>query len=179
MNTYILLLRGINVGGRNTLPMKKLVALLESLDCHKIITYIQSGNAVLQSNKTATALTNQISKEIKHRFDFKARALIISLQEFEQAITANPFPAAEAESKTLHLGFLEQVPTQPQLDKMASLATDNECFQLVGKLFYLHAPNGIGRSKLATKCEEVLGVTMTSRNWLTVVKLNEIVTNLK
>lgn len=179
MNTYILLLRGINVGGRNTLPMKQLVALLEGLDCHKVKTYIQSGNAVLQSNKTATALTNQISKDIKLRFGFEARALIISLQEFEQAITANPFPAAEAEPKTLHLGFLEQVPSQPQLDKMASLATDNECFQLVGKLFYLHAPNGIGRSKLAANSEKLLGVPMTSRNWRTVEKLNEIITNLK
>ena len=49
MNTYVGLIRGINVGGKNLLPMKELVAVLEGLGLKKVQTYIQSGNVVFHS----------------------------------------------------------------------------------------------------------------------------------
>lgn len=172
MNTYIVLLRGINVGGRNTLPMKELVALLEELGCQNIKTYIQSGNVALQSaEKSAAGLSGRIALEIKKRRGFEPRVLLLELAAFEIAVATNPFPEAESDPKTLHVGFLASVPANPDLKGLESLKKENERFHLDGNLFYLHAPDGIGRSRLAERAERLIGVPMTLRNWRTVSKI--------
>jgi uncharacterized protein (DUF1697 family) len=172
MNIYIVLLRGINVGGRNTLPMKELVALLEELGCQNIKTYIQSGNVAMQSAKKNTeGLSDRITLEIKKRRGFEPRVLMLEIEAFEQAAATNPFPEAESDPKTLHVGFLASAPANPDLEGLESFKKENERFRLDGKLFYLHAPDGIGRSKLAEKAERLIGVPMTLRNLRTVGKI--------
>ena len=178
MKTYILLLRGINVGGRNVLPMKDLVALLEDLGCRNVRTYIQSGNVVVQTSKDASNLSKQVSAKVKERRGFEPCALLIELQDFERAIAANPFPEAESDPKALHFGFLDSMPLKPNLKKLEALKTKNERFQLIDKVFYLHAPDGVGRSKVAANSERLLGSSMTDRNWRTVSKLRDIVEEL-
>ena len=77
MKTYIALFRGINVGGKNVLPMKELVALLEDLDCRKVKTYIQSGNAVFEiKGKDVSRLSNKISVEFKKHRGFEPYVLL-------------------------------------------------------------------------------------------------------
>ncbi len=175
MNIYVALLRGINVGGRNTLPMKELVALLEDLGCLNVRTYIQSGNVVLQSTgKSLSALAKQIGLKIKKHSGFEPHVLLLQLKDLERAISANPFPGAESDPKTLHFGFLESVPAKPDLDKLEMLRAKSEQFRLIDRVFYLHAPDGIGRSKLAARSEKLIGVAMTSRNWRTVSKIRDI-----
>ncbi len=178
MNTYVILLRGINVGGRNKLLMNDFVTLLKKLGCQNIKTYIQSGNGVFQTkNKNISKLAQKISQEINHQNNFKPQVLILTSKDFLQAINANPF--VEADPKTLHLGFLKSTPNNPDLDKLDSLKTSSEGFKLINKVFYLHAPDGIGRSKLAAQTEKSLTVSMTSRNWRTVSKINELINELK
>ncbi len=174
MNTYILLLRGINVGGRNSLPMRELVDLLEALECRNVKTYIQSGNVVFQTGKDAPNLTKQISTGVKKRCGFEPHALLLHFQEFEGAIAANPFREAESDPKGLHFGFLASVPSNPDLRKLDALKANSERFQLIDKVFYLYAPDGVGRSKLAASSERLLGVTMTDRNWRTVCKIRDM-----
>jgi uncharacterized protein (DUF1697 family) len=101
---------------------------------------------------------------------------LISLSEVEAAITNNPFAEAESEPSSLHLGFLAFTPKDPDLKKLESLKNDSERFRLIGSIFYLHAPDGVGRSKLAANSEKLLGVPMTDRNWNTVCKLKEMAT---
>ena len=175
MNTYIALLRGINVGGRNILPMKALAALLEALGCQNVKTYIQSGNVVFQSEEEDTArLASAISAAVTEHYGFEPHVLLLALEELEKAMTLNPFPEAEAEPKTLHLNFLAATPPNPDLEALATLKKENEGFQLIGNVFYLYAPDGIGRSKLAANAERLLGVAMTGRNWRTVSKVMEM-----
>ncbi len=175
MKTYIALFRGINVGGKNSLPMKELVAILEELQCQNIKTYIQSGNAVFASRENdASQLSNKISLEIKQRRGFEPYVLLLKLEELEKVITNNPFPEAESDQKTLHIGFLASAPKNPNLKTLESLKSDSERFRLIGNAFYLHAPEGIGRSKLAANTERLLGVAMTDRNWRTVCTLMEM-----
>ncbi|WP_428607611.1 DUF1697 domain-containing protein [Sedimenticola sp.] len=174
MNTYILLLRGINVGGRNSLPMRELVDLLEALECRNVKTYIQSGNVVFQSGKGAPSLAKQISADVKKRCGFEPHTLLLHFQEFEGAIAANPFREAESDPKDLHFGFLASVPPNPDLRKLDALKAKSERFQLIDKVFYLYAPDGVGRSKLAASSERLLGVTMTDRNWRTVCKIRDM-----
>jgi uncharacterized protein (DUF1697 family) len=97
MTIYILFLRGINVGGKNPLPMKEVVAVLEGLGSQKVNTYIQSGNAVFEStNKDASRLSKMISAEIKKRRGFEPHVLLLKLKDLERAITENPFLTPES-----------------------------------------------------------------------------------
>ena len=132
MKTYIALFRGINVGGKNVLPMKELVALLEDLDCRKVKTYIQSGNAVFEiKGKDVSRLSNKISVEVKKHRGFEPYVLLLGLEEIEKAITENPFPEAETDPKVLHLGFLASAPENPDLKTLESLKKDSERFHLI------------------------------------------------
>ena len=172
MKTYIALFRGINVGGNNILRMKDLVSLLERLEARQVKTYIQSGNVVFQhQTEDMTSFSNEISTAIKASHGFAPRVLLLTLAELEQAIAANPFPQAEVEPKTLHLYFLVTPAQTPAWSLLESLKKENEQFQLTDKVFYLYAPDGIGRSKLAERVEQVLGVAATARNWRTVSKV--------
>jgi uncharacterized protein (DUF1697 family) len=177
MQTYIALFRGINVGGKNSLPMKELASMFESLGASNVRTYIQSGNVVFQSvSKDISSLSKRVGIEVRERYGFEPHILLIGLSEVEAAITNNPFPEAESEPSSLHLGFLAFTPKDPDLKKLESLKNDSEQFCLIGSIFYLHAPEGVGRSKLATSSEKLLGAPMTDRNWNTVCKLKEMAT---
>jgi uncharacterized protein (DUF1697 family) len=176
MQTYIALLRGINVGGHHKLPMKALRGLLENLGLENVQTYIQSGNVVFQSQEADTEqLASRISAAIEKHHGFEPRILILTAAEMETAVRANPFPEGEAEPKSLHLFFLVAPPDNPDLARFDELKKDNERFELIDKVFYLHAPDGIGRSKLAEKVDRFLGVSTTARNWRTVSKIMEMV----
>ena len=180
MKTYIALFRGINVGGRHILPMKELVALLEELGCRNVKTYIQSGNAVFESQvNNASQLSKKISAEIKKRRGFEPFVLLLSREEMDQAVTNNPFPQGEKNPKALHVGFLTSTPKSPDLKTLEGLRTKSERFRLVDNIFYLYAPEGIGRSKLAASTEKLLGVPVTDRNWGTVRKIMEMVKGLE
>ena len=172
MKTYIAFFRGINVGGHNLLPMHELVGVLEGLGLHNIKTYIQSGNVVFQSEKIDTSgLSDKISVAINKRHGFTPQVFLLELDELENAIASNPFPEAESEPKTLHLYFLALVPKSPDLKTLEGIKRESERFKLKGKVFYLHAPDGIGRSKLAVQAEKSLGIAVTARNWRTVSKV--------
>ncbi len=179
MKTYIALFRGINVGGKSMLPMKELIALLEDLGCRNVKTYIQSGNAVFESKIVdAAQLANNIGSEIKKRHGFQPFILLLKIKELEKAIANNPFPEMVDEPQTLHVGFLASAPKNPDLKRLESLKSANERFRLIDKVYYLHAPDGIGRSKLAASIERLLGVPLTDRNWRTVRKIMEMAREL-
>jgi uncharacterized protein (DUF1697 family) len=177
MKTFIALFRGINVGGKNSLPMKELISLFEDLGCRSVKTYIQSGNAVFESKeKDASRLSNKIRIEIKKRRGFEPHVLLLGLEEMDKAIAGNPFP--ETEPKSLHIGFLGSAPANPNLKALEGLKKKSERFLLRDKVFYLYAPDGVGRSKLVASSEKLLGVSMTDRNWRTVCKIRDMVKEL-
>ena len=175
MNTFIALLRGINVGGHNKLPMRELRQDLASLGLANVSTYVQSGNVVLQTPRSDQAeLANEIGAAIEQRHGFRPQVLLLNWEDLAQAASQNPYPQAIEEPKTLHFFFLETSPPAPDLDRLAALKTAREQFALIDQVFYLHAPDGIGRSKLAGSVEKALGVATTARNWRTVSRLLEM-----
>jgi len=172
MQTYIALFRGINVGGNNILPMKELKTLLEKLGAGKVATYIQSGNVVLtHKENNLKTLSEKITAAIKKNFGFEPKVLLLKQKEIEQAISSNLFPEGEKEPKTLHAFFLESKPENPNFKKMDEIKIKSEQYKLIGNIYYLLAPEGIGRSKLASQVEKLLGVPVTGRNWRTVIKI--------
>jgi uncharacterized protein (DUF1697 family) len=175
MNTYIALFRGINVGGKNTLPMRELVALIEDMKAKNVRTYIQSGNAVFQSaEKNTSEISKRLTADIKKHYGFEPHILILEKEAIDRAIAENPFPEAEADPSSLHLGFLYAAPKTPDREKLNSFRKERERFHLNDKVFYLHAPEGVGKSRLAASSERLIGVPMTDRNWRTVCKIREL-----
>lgn len=173
---YIALFRGINVGGNNKLPMKELAAVLEGLGLRDIRTYIQSGNVVFTGKEPdKTKLAAMIGAAIKKSHGFEPWVLLLEAEALEKAIRQNPFPEAEADGKSLHFNFLASVPPKPDLAGIEKVRAASERWQLKDDVFYLHAPDGIGRSKLALNMERLLGVPMTGRNWNTVSKLQKMI----
>ena len=177
MNTFVALFRGINVGGKNILPMKELAAVFEGLGLSKVQTYIQSGNVIFQAASGSTGeLARNIGAAVCHSHGFAPKVLVLSVQEFRNAVASNPFPEGESDPKSLHLFFMESAPPNPDVKKLGSLQSASERFKLIGTVFYFHAPEGIGRSRLAANVEKALGVTGTARNWRSVSAILSLAT---
>jgi uncharacterized protein (DUF1697 family) len=169
MPAYVAFLRGINVGGTGKLPMKELIALLEGLGATGVRTYIQSGNAVFTSPaKDAAKLGARLTAAIEAARGFAPHVLVLTAAELEKAAQGNPYPEAVATGNRLFLGFLAAKPAKPDTAKLAALKSPTERFTLKDRVFYFHAPDGVGRSKLAAGAERAIGVPMTLRNWQTV-----------
>jgi uncharacterized protein (DUF1697 family) len=175
VNSWITLFRGINVVGRNLLPMKDLIAVLETLGCEDVRTYIQSGNAVfIHPNRSPSRLAEHIRGAIAAIHGFEPAVLLLSTGRLERAIDANPFPEAETDPSKLHLFFLLGSPDDPDFDALDAAKAESERYVPDGDIVYLHAPDGIGRSKFAARLERALGVEATGRNWRTVGKIFEL-----
>ena len=176
MKIYIALFRGINVVGKNRLPMKELKALLEDIGAADVRTYIQSGNAVFRSAENdASRLARKIGAAVKERHGFEPFVLLLEARDLEKVISGNPFPEAAAVPNTLHLIFLTGAPKKGALESLENLKSKSERFKLKGRLFYLHAPEGIGRSKLVAGLERAFGVLTTARNWRTVTAVRDMI----
>lgn len=174
MDRWIALFRGINVGGKNRLPMKDLVTDLQDLKLKNVETYIQSGNVVFQSRRRdRTKLAAGIQEQVRTRRGVDAKVLLLSEDELLNAIAANPYPEAEQEPKTLHLYFLEDAAAEGSATALKSICSDSERYELRDRLIYLHAPDGIGKSKLVANIERTVGTSATGRNWRTVLALQE------
>lgn len=166
---YIILLRGVNVGGNNLLPMKELSALLQNNGFIDVSTYIQSGNIVLKSTSNPES---KIRTLVAQKFGFEPKVLALRVDQFMQAVDSNPFSAFAG--KAVHFYFCAAAPNLDK-DKLAKLALSTECVELIDNVFYLHAPDGIGGSKLVANIESCLGVSATGRNLNTVNKLVDMV----
>ena len=160
--------------------MKSLAVLFELCGASQVATYIQSGNVVFALDETLrlSSLEAAVVAQIQSQFGFTPAMLSLSLAELEHAIDHCPYDAAELDPATLHYGFLAQRPDAPDLEKMHSLRKDSEQFELSDRVFYLSAPEGIGRSKLAASAERCIGVAMTMRNFKTVMQVRDMARGL-
>ena len=172
---WIAFFRGINVGGNRVLPMKSLVTLIEGIGGRKVRTHIQSGNAVFcHVDHRAEKLAGRIETAVLKAHGFTPTVLLLTRKELESAAKANPFSAAVSAPASLHLAFLAAPPVNADLDGLNAIKRADEAYAIIGNTFYLHAPAGIGQSKLAARYEKLLGVPATARNWNTVQKVLEM-----
>ena len=174
MTVYVALFRGVNVGGSHSLPMQALRNLLARVGCEDVQTYVQSGNAVFRSDEDASVIRSSIKKAINEQFGFAPNVCLLTIEDYRTIVAANPFPTAVDTPRCLHVSFLIGMADSPDLDTLESLKSSTERYELADNAFYLHAPDGIGRSKLAAKVDKCLGVETTGRNWRTVTKLSAL-----
>lgn len=180
MATWIALLRGINVGGNNILPMAELRNDLESLKLTDVRTYIQSGNVVFEATgSTSSVLAESIGARVEQQHGFRPSVLILSREDLQAAIEANPFPQAASQPKTLHFFFLAEPPAAADLEAIDHAKSATEEYRLIDRVFYLHAPDGMARSKLGANVAKHLGVVTTARNYRTVERLMSMAPPIK
>jgi uncharacterized protein (DUF1697 family) len=174
VKAYIALFRGINLVGRNALPMAALRKLIEENGCSDVRTYIQSGNALFRTVAEPAHLEERFAVAVSKAHGFRPRVLILTRSQIARAAAANPFPQASENPQSVHLFFLGAKPRTPDLEAIERVKAKSERWALKGKVFYLHTPDGFGQSKLAERVERLLGVEATARNWNTVTKLLEL-----
>ena len=167
---YAALLRGINVGGKNKLPMQELAELFAGAGCRNVETYIQSGNVVFQASAAlAKDVPSFVSEAIEQRFGYRVPLILRSGPELAKVVAGNPFLRRGAAEKELHVYLLADQPAAAELDAQRSPPDE---FVLKGREIYLRLPNGMGRSKLTNAYFDAkLKTVSTARNWATVLHL--------
>lgn len=170
---HIALLRGINVGGKNKLPMKDLASLFEDAGCSDVQTYIQSGNVVFSAKAAVTRrLPSAMAQAIEARFGLQVPVILRSATELGAVLRDNPFVQQGADPSTLHVAFLAAAPKAAQVAALDPNRSPPDVFVVRGGEIFLHCPKGMARSKLTNAYfDRKLGTTSTLRNWNTVQKL--------
>lgn len=173
--TFVALLRGINVGGKNSLPMKALAELWAELGATDVRTYIQSGNVVYRLDpRRADDFSRRASVAIEQRFGFAVPLVVRDAKAWARVAASHPF-AAEADPKSLHVVFLAERPKKGLTQALDSSRSPPDQFQVSGGEIYLCCPNGIARTKLTNAYfDRVLQTTSTVRNWATVLRLQQL-----
>jgi uncharacterized protein (DUF1697 family) len=174
--THIALLRGINVGGKNALPMKELSAILEGAGCTEVRTYIQSGNAVFGASAALAAkLPALVARAILARAGHRVPVVMRSAEEWRALVKVNPFLPAKLDPTQLHVGFLADAPSAGRVAALDAQRSPPDEFRVRGREIYFRFPAGLGKSKLTNAYFDAkLATTLTVRNWRTVLKLLEM-----
>ncbi len=175
MIRYALLLRGVNVGTKNSLPMAELRAMLERIGCTDVQTYVQSGNAVFGTSLGTAELTQGIEVSLERRMGRAIATTLRTQKQLQAIVGANPFAEVATNPAYLCVTFLSTAPTKAELAPLHAEDFGSELFQVAGKEIYTWHPNGQGRSPLAAALEKLpLRGAVTRRNWNTVLKLLEM-----
>ncbi len=173
---HLALLRSVNVGGRNPLPMKDLARMFVEIECSDVRTYIASGNVIFSAPPTAAKeLPALITERIAARFGYRVPVILRTAQELARTIHANPFLRAGKNAKTLHVYFLADLPDAHAVRDLDADRSPPDSFRVSGREIYLHLPNGMARTKLTNAYfDSKLSTTGTARKWATVLKLSKM-----
>ena len=174
--TYVALLRGINVGGRNRLAMGELARSFEHAGCTSVRTYIQSGNVVFAAAPPiALQARDSVAAAVSARVGTEIPIVLRSVADLGRVVDENPFLGESQDCRALHVGFLSDRPSPDRVSGLDSDRSPPDEFVVRGKEIYLRLPNGMGRTRLtAGYLERVLGTAATFRNWRTVVSLLDL-----
>ncbi len=176
--SHVCLLRGINVGGRNRVPMENFRASLEALGCHDVLTYIQSGNAVFRWEGSLPAgFAASVHEKIRDATGTSCEVVTVGARQFFTAANGNPYIEEPSPTK-VHLVFFANALTeqskaliQAAAERARSKGSPDRA-EVIGEVLYLHTPDGLGRSLLAAELAKLpRSAQGTARNWATVTHL--------
>ena len=177
MQTYICLLRGINVSGHKKIKMAELKASFEALGFDEVISYIQSGNIVFKTaQRNVNKLQETIHQMLLDTYDFDVTVIILMPKQLQYATENNPFEKdPKKDPKQFYVVFLQDAPQQENIEKLATYDYHPEEYFIDGQLIYFYAANGAANAKMNNNFfENKLKVKASTRNWRTVNKLLEL-----
>ena len=170
MNTYIALLRGINVGGHKKILMADLRLLFESLEFKNVKTYIQSGNILFKAPIENNGLQELIKQAIKNKYGWDIPVIILTPNKLDKLVKSSPFTNDQLEKS--YFCFYQSKPKSENVTSLNKQQFIDENFVATSTCIYIVYEKGAGRAKLTTnKMESTLNVSITARNYKTVSKL--------
>jgi len=186
MASHVALLRGINVGGRNKVPMADLREVVTSLGHTGVSTYIQTGNVLFSTAETDNAtLAAALESAIEDRFGIWSSVVVLTRDELAQVLAANPYPD-EPNPRMVHVVFLNGEPPGDLLTRLSAAESamaakgSRDTVQAAGQALFLHTPGGFGTSELAQTVFKIItppakstkhGLAATARNLATATTL--------
>ncbi len=177
MGTYVAMLRSINVGGHNRIPMADLRDVISSLGFGDVVTYLQSGNVVLTGSGSASAVARAIEERITTDLGLDVPVVVRSKQQLRRTLADTPYGQVDADPTTVHVTFLADRPDPALVGALQAKAGTfgSDSFEVIGSEVHLHCPGGYGTTTLNNGyLERRLGVVATTRNWRTVTMLAEL-----
>ena len=175
MNKKIAILRGINVGGKRKILMADLKALCQKLGWTNVVTYIQSGNLIFNSEKQNSQLENTLDKSISSKYGFDVPVMVRNANELQISIGNNSFAAGDTDITKLHLTFLKEKPSDENVEKIKTYNYEPDKFEIEEKHVFIYCAGKYHQTKLTNNFfENKLKVGATTRNWKTVLKLQQL-----
>lgn len=182
MQTYISVLRGINVSGHRVIKMDALKKSYAELGFTNILTYIQSGNVIFQSKKSDhLKIENMIKNKISDEYGFDVPVIVKDARDLKNVIKNNSFlNNKNVDLSKLHVTFLSAIPAKSEVKRIKEIDFSPEEFIICDDILYLYCPGGYGNTKLNNNFfENKLKVKATNRNWKTVNELCKIADSIK
>ncbi len=175
MSNFVALLRGINVGGKHSVPMAELRAVCLALGWTEVVTYIQSGNVRFRAVGVEDVLASKLATALAERFGFAVPVVVRSGASLRASLAANPFAAEGSDPALGMIAFMSSVPGADRAATLDPNRSPPDRFSVVGADVFLHLPNGAARTKLTVDwLERHLGGTATMRNLRTVAALADL-----
>ncbi|MCL1908897.1 MAG: DUF1697 domain-containing protein [Holophagaceae bacterium] len=175
MSRYILLLRGVNVGKGNRLPMAGLRNLLELRGFTDIATILNSGNAIFSADAgSVDDLADLISADISNTFGMNIHAHVVAAGQFRNIISENDLLPVASDFSRLLVIFARKSSAITTLAESEQLLMPEECFSIGKNAAYLYCPKGISESRFATAMLGKYGKSLTTRNWKTVLRITAL-----
>ena len=177
MPSYVILLRAVNVGGYGKLSMADFRKTLSDLGFRNVETYIQSGNAVIDSNLSAEKVGPAIARALKTLTGTPVDVIVRTHDQIDNLIRGNPFAVEAADGTRVHVLFLP-VPAAPTANAalesiVQKYPNRRDRYRVVGHHIYFHFPDGAAETKFTGKTlDKAIGAVGTARNWNTVLKLH-------
>lgn len=177
MKTYIVLLKGINVGGHKKISMLELRELLLKMGFENVRTYIQSGNVILQSSEEETKkIEALIAKALFDYFGFEVSVLVVTRVHLKRIFDNSPY--TDEEKKASYFMMLHNIPDEDSVKVASEKVYEGEDYQIINDCIYYYSAKGFGKSKFNTNFfERKLKTFATARNYNTMVKLLSLSTD--
>lgn len=172
MPRFVVLLRGVNVGKANRVPMSEFASMLRGLGYTDVVTLLNSGNAVFTSSgRSSAGHARNIARALGERFGVGVATVVRSGAQLAAAVAANPLPVPEGDHSRFLVAFANDVAALQGLEPLQGMVRPPERFAIGQQAAYLYCAAGILESKAGVALTGTLGRSVTTRNWATTLKL--------
>ena len=177
LSQWIALLRGINVGGHHKLPMAELRDLCADLGWQDVRTYIQSGNIVFSAGGESVLLEQNLKLAINESYGFEIPVILRTAEQWRLVRNGNPFPGESAKEPSLVMACFSRASFPASaVAEIEARGAQSERAILNGDALWIYFQGGSGCSKITPAVlDRLAGSPVTTRNWRTVVKIDEMV----
>jgi uncharacterized protein (DUF1697 family) len=176
MPRFVVLLRGVNVGTANRVPMSEFRALLAGLGFSAVRTLLNSGNAIFDAAEpSAQVHAGAIQTSLLARLEVSTPVVVKTAEEWSRIVQGNPIAPAEAEWTRFLVAFGNTTDDVRTLAPLTAMVQGQERIAITDEAAYLHCADGIKASKVGTAALGRAGRRVTTRNWATVVRVMSLV----